>query len=175
MTRRWRASANWPWAAAKPCGVSSTRPSAPGISASTWPGRPADLRSLGKRYQTAGENYLTVGQYERAVQPLLTSLEIFEAVATRPPRPRRCCGWPPSTGSPATIRKPSPRPRQDWDWPVATPTAKREGQLLIELGKIHAARNELTKARAVWQRAAALLASISPNDEADALKLLAEN
>jgi tetratricopeptide (TPR) repeat protein/transcriptional regulator with XRE-family HTH domain len=133
------------------------------------------LRSLGKRYQTAGENYLTVGQYERAVQPLLTSLEIFER------------GGDPTSQAETLLRLATVY-RKSGNYPEAIVQAEaglglartytnrqREGQLLIELGKIHAARNELTKARAFWQQAAALLASISPNDEADALKLLTEN
>jgi len=137
--------------------------------------RSGSLRSLGKRYQTAGENYLTVGQYERAAQPLLTSLEIFER------------GGDP-TAQAETLLRLAAVYRKSGKYPEAIAEAEaglrlarsytnrqREGQLLIELGKIHAARNELSKARTYWQQAAALLASISPNDEADAVALLGDN
>ncbi|QNE17986.1 helix-turn-helix domain-containing protein [Kribbella qitaiheensis] len=134
-----------------------------------------NLRSLGKRHQTAGTIYLTIGEYERAVQPLLTSLEVFER------------GGDPTSQAEtrlhlaAVYRKSGNHPEAVVQAEAGLQLARtytnrqREGQLLIELGKIQAAQNKLPEAHTLWHQAATLLAAISPNDEADARRLLTDN
>jgi tetratricopeptide (TPR) repeat protein len=132
-----------------------------------------NVRSLGKRYQTTGQSFLEAGQSDRALTPLLVSVDLFEQNddTTSEAESQLLLGRSYRAGGnyPEAIA----RTETGLGLARAHTNKQREGQLLIELGLIHAAQGNFSTARDRWQEAAACLASVSPNDEAIALQLLA--
>jgi transcriptional regulator with XRE-family HTH domain/tetratricopeptide (TPR) repeat protein len=132
-------------------------------------------RSLAKRHLTAGQSYIAVGRDDLATAAILTSLAIFDEIGD---------GNAQAEGHQflATIylnagRYPDAAAQAQTGLRLARAyTAKqREGLILIELGRIHAAQQDIHTARSLWQQAAVILHPISPHDEAAALQLLTDN
>jgi tetratricopeptide (TPR) repeat protein/transcriptional regulator with XRE-family HTH domain len=131
-----------------------------------------NLRSLAMRYLVAGESYLTTGQHSAAAEALLAGIDVFNEIDDRGPLAECHLDL-------AILH------RETGDYDEAVRNAEvglriarrytdthREGRILIELGRIHAAQSNLRDAHTHWQQAAVLLHPISPNDEAVALRLL---
>ena len=133
-----------------------------------------NIRSLGKRYQTTGQSFLEAGQYHRALSPLLVSIDIFEQIddTTSEAESQLLLGRSYRAGG--NYAEAIARTETGLRLARAHTNKQREGQLLIELGLIHAAQGNLSTALDRWHEAAACLASVSPNDEAVALQLIAD-
>jgi tetratricopeptide (TPR) repeat protein/transcriptional regulator with XRE-family HTH domain len=134
-----------------------------------------NLRSLAKRHQIAGQAYDSAGHHGEAVSSLLESLEIFTQIGDGNAQAE-------SLQALATIHLETGRYQEAIDRAEAAlhlarsyTNKQREGQILIDLGRIKAATGQLAQARDLWRQAADLLHPLSPNDEAAALALLTQH
>jgi tetratricopeptide (TPR) repeat protein/transcriptional regulator with XRE-family HTH domain len=134
-----------------------------------------NVRSLGKRYQTAGQSFLEAGQYDRALAPLLTSIDMFERIDDGTSQAESQLHLARIYRAIGAYAEATARAESGLSLARTRANKQREGQLLTELGRINAARGDVASAHTFWQQAAALLRPISPHDEAIALNLLADN
>jgi tetratricopeptide (TPR) repeat protein len=132
-----------------------------------------NLRSLAKRYQIAGESYLTAEQHQLAVEALRAALDVFHKIGDGNAVAE--CHLSLATSHRETGNYPDAVSSIEVGLQLARAYAnnQREGRILIELGQVRAAQGDLPAAHASWSQAAALLHPISHNDEAIALQLIA--
>lgn len=134
-----------------------------------------NLRSLSRRYQYVGQAYLGGGLNALAEQALLKSLKVLVELDDQ-------------NAAAETLQHLATNHLAVGDHTAATERAEgglqlarangnklREGRLLIVLGKISAAKDDLPAARSLWRQAADVLRPLSPNDEAAALQVLADH
>lgn len=134
-----------------------------------------DLRSLAKRHQIAGHSYRSAGQYDKAIRALLKSLDAFDQIGDANNQAESLHGLAATHLAAADYRQATDCAEAGLGLAHDDGNKQLEGQLLIELGRIHQATGNLPQARALWHQAAALLHPISPNDESTALTLLDEH
>lgn len=133
-----------------------------------------DGRSIAKRHQIAGESYLACRFYDPAVRLLLKGHQVFQELGDDSGQAE--CLRPlaltyAAMGEKATAEK---YLVEGLRLTRAIGNRFREGQLLIELGKLRSAAADLSEASQYWSEAIATLHGVSPRDEAIASRLLAE-
>ncbi len=134
-----------------------------------------NLRSLAKRYQIAGQSYLTAGQHRLAAEALMAGLEVFHQIGDGNALAechQNLATFHRETGDCASAIRSA---EEGLRFARSYANKQREGQILTELGQIHAAQGHLAAAHSVWQQAADLLRPISRHDEAAVRALLTEN
>lgn len=132
-------------------------------------------RSLAKRHQIAGQAYMEAGHHAAASEMLLKSIDGFVQLED-------------GNAQAEGMQYLATTYLAVGDHPAATEQAEaglrlarvysnqqREGQLLIELGKIRAATGDITGATTAWHQAATTLHPLFPNDESTAQALLGEH
>jgi transcriptional regulator with XRE-family HTH domain/tetratricopeptide (TPR) repeat protein len=133
-------------------------------------------RSIAARHMIAGQAYRSAGRFHQAIQSLGASLDIFDPLeggnAQAAESLRELAASYLAIGDPHQATKSA---EAGLRLARAYGNKQREGQLLIELGRIHQATGNISRARTVWHQAAALLHPISTHDEATALTLLNEH
>jgi len=131
-----------------------------------------NLRSLAIRLQVAGQSNISVGRYAEALPLLEESLEIFSQIGdgnAQAENLRNLATINLTTGQLSTA---TTQAEAGLRLARSYNNQQREGQLLTTLGEVYAARGDHSRARSLWQQAAAILHPVSPNEEAIALQLL---
>ncbi|WP_238158367.1 helix-turn-helix domain-containing protein [Kribbella voronezhensis] len=131
-------------------------------------------RSLAKRHLTAGQSYLATGRDDLATAAILTSLAIFDEIGVDAAQAEGHQSLAMVHLNAGRYADATTHAQAGLRLARVYTDKQREGLILIELGRIHAAQQDLTTARSLWQRAAAILHTISPSGEAAALQLLAD-
>lgn len=131
-----------------------------------------DLRSLAKRHQIAGQTYMSSGHHTLAVRSLLLSAEYFDQVGDTSYQAESLQDLATLYLASGEYERATAAAQEGLRLARATAGKRREGQLLIEMGRIKQATGEDDSARALWLQAATLLHPISPTHEAIARRLL---
>ncbi|WP_432939888.1 tetratricopeptide repeat protein [Kribbella sp. CA-253562] len=134
-----------------------------------------NYRSTAKRYQNAGQAYLHAGFLDRAADYLVKSISAYQLVSDRNGESDSCRDL---AELHTNLRQlPLARTYAETGLRLARKIGnlQREGELLIQLGRIEHADGDLTAARTHWQQAATLLRSQAISSETIALDLLAAN
>jgi tetratricopeptide (TPR) repeat protein len=134
--------------------------------------RIGDLRSLAKRHQIAGDNYRNAGFYELALSSLLKSLEVYDRLDDRLGQAQTLADLSEVYLAIGDLEQATQCAEDGRLIAKAHGTPQREGELLIELGRIKQAAGDQAAARTYWRQAAEILHPISPSIEAIALRLL---
>jgi tetratricopeptide (TPR) repeat protein len=129
-------------------------------------------RSLAARHLVAGQSYLSVGRFHQAIDSLLESVNIYDMIDGGNGQAESLRDLAASYLAIGDYRQATERAETGLRLARIYGNEQREGQLLIELGRIHEATGNLPGARILWRQAAAVLHPISPNDESTALALL---
>ncbi|NEA33826.1 helix-turn-helix domain-containing protein [Streptomyces sp. SID13031] len=134
-----------------------------------------NLRSLARRHQIVGQAYLEAGLHAAATDTLLKSFDIFARLEDGNAQAESLLGL--ATNYLALGDHPAAAERAEAGLQLARAygNQQREGQLLIELGKIRASTGDVAAAAVAWRQAVTVLHAVFPNDQAAALELLAEH
>ncbi|MEU0095660.1 tetratricopeptide repeat protein [Kribbella sp. NPDC006257] len=134
-----------------------------------------NLRSQAKRQLSAGQSYMMAGRDDLAIPAILTGLALFDEIGVGNPQAEGHQLLTSIYLREGRLAEAATQAQAGLRLARAFGDKQREGQVLIELGRVHAAQQDLTTARSLWSQAAVLLHPILPQEEAVALRLLAEN
>jgi tetratricopeptide (TPR) repeat protein/transcriptional regulator with XRE-family HTH domain len=134
-----------------------------------------NLRSLARRFQVAGESYQRAGLYDQAISSLDRSVEVFGQIYDGNAQSESLCNLAAihlAKGDPTTATE-----HAETGLRLARTygNKQREGQILIEQGKIAEATGHLAQAQSLWRHAVTILHTIAPREEAIAITLLRDH
>ncbi len=134
-----------------------------------------NVRSTAKRYQIAGQAYATAGRRDAAIEFLLKSIETYNRISEKNGAAESHCTLAAVEIDAGDFATALAHAQIGLELARADSNSQREGELLIQLGRIAHAEGDLATARTHWQEAASLLHTQATTGEAIALELLALN
>jgi len=131
-------------------------------------------RSLAKRHQISGQAYLEAGHHTEAAEMLLKSISGFAQLEDGNAQAEGLQHLATTYLAIGNHSAATEQAEAGLRLARAYGNQQREGQLLIELGKIQAATGNLPAATTTWHQAAKTLHPLFPNDESTARTLIDE-